>query len=158
MVLAKYASAEKSKNNMPKVKMLIGIDPDVDKSGVAFINGTTLTLENLTFFQLFDLLRFYKEKEEKPTVFVECGFLNKSNWHKKAGKSAAFNAKIGEYTGANFETAKKIVEMCEYLGLPYHKIRPTQKKIDNELFKQITGFKGKTNQEQRDAFMLIHGR
>ena len=38
---------------MSKNKMLIGIDPDVDKSGIAFINGTTLTLENLTFFELF---------------------------------------------------------------------------------------------------------
>lgn len=149
---------KKSKNNMPKVKMLIGIDPDVDKSGVAFINGTTLTLENLTFFQLFDLLQFYKEKEEKPTVFVECGFLNKSNWHKKAGKSAAFNAKIGEYTGENKQVAKKIVEMCEYLWLPHHKIRPTQKKIDSETFKSLTGSKIRTNQEVRDAFMLIYGR
>lgn len=138
--------------------MLIGIDPDVDKSGVAFINGNTLTLENLTFFKLFDLLRFYKEKEQKPIVYIECGFLNKSNWHKKAGKSAAFNAKIGEHTGANFETAKKIVEMCEYLELPHVKVKPTRKKIDNEFFKQITGSKIRTNQEQRDAYMLIHGR
>lgn len=143
---------------MSNQKMLIGIDPDVDKSGVAFINGSTLTIENLTFFQLFDLLKFYKEKENKPTVYIECGFLNKSNWHKKAGKSAAFNAKIGEHTGANFETAKKIVEMCEYLGLPHHKIKPTQSKIDSETFKSLTNSKIRTNQEQRDAFMLIYGR
>lgn len=143
---------------MAKQKMLIGIDPDVDKSGVAFINGSTLTLENLTFFELFELLKFYKEKEEKPIVYVECGFLNKSNWHRKAGKSAAFNVKIGERTGANFETAKKICEMCEYLNLPYHKIKPTQSKVTSDYFKKLTGAKFRTNQEQRDAYMLIHGR
>jgi hypothetical protein len=139
-------------------KMLIGIDPDVDKSGVAFINGKTLTLQNLTFFQLFDFLKFYKEKVDKPTVYVECGFLNKSNWHKKFDKSAAFNTKIGEHTGANFETAKKIVEMCEYLEIPHFKIKPTSRKIDNDLFKKLSGLKIRTNQEQRDAFMLIYGR
>lgn len=143
---------------MAKQKMLIGIDPDVDKSGVAFINGSTLTLENLTFFELFEMLKYYKEREEKPIVYVECGFLNKSNWHRKAGKSAALNAKIGERTGANFETAKKICEMCEYLNLPYHKIKPTQSKVTSDYFKKLTGAKFRTNQEQRDAYMLIHGR
>ncbi len=141
-----------------KNNMLIGIDPDVYKSGVAFINEKTITLKNLTFFELFDFLSFYKEKINKPIVYIECGFLNKSNWHKKAGKSAAFNTKIGEYTGANFETAKKIVEMCEYLNIPYQPIKPTASKVDSNLFKQITGLKIRTNQEQRDAYMLIHGR
>ena len=99
-----------------------------------------------------------QEKERKPTVYVECGFLNKSNWHKKAGKSAAFNAKIGEYTGANFETAKKICEMCEYLNIPHVKVKPTASKKDSEFFKKLTGITTRTNQEQRDAFMLIYGR
>lgn len=138
-------------------KILIGIDPDVTKSGVAFLSGNKLELQNLTFFELYEMLKFYKEKEVKPTVYVECGYLNKSNWHKKTGSSAALNAKIGEKTGANFETAKKIVEMCEYLNLPYQKIQPRRSKIDNDYFKKITGYTGRTNQEQRDAFMLIFG-
>jgi hypothetical protein len=139
-------------------KILIGIDPDVEKSGVAFLTENKLKLQNLTFFELFEMLKFYKEKENKPIIYVECGYLNKSNWHKKTGKSAAFNAKIGEHTGANFETAKKIVEMCVYLGLPYYQIKPTRSKSDSELFKQATGLKIRTNQEQRDAYFLIHGR
>lgn len=139
-------------------KILIGIDPDVDKSGVAFLQGDQLKLQNLTFFELFDLLSFYKEKEVKPTVYVECGFLNKSNWHKKNAYSAAMNSKIGERTGANFETAKKIVEMCVYLKLPHVQIKPTAKKISNDYFKSITGIQTRTNQEQRDAFMLVFGR
>lgn len=143
---------------MAKHKMLIGIDPDVDKSGVAFINGTQLTLDNLTFFQLFDLLKFYKEKEEKPTVYIECGALNKSNWHSKASKSDKWNSNIGADLGRNFETANKIVEMCEYLNLPHVKIKPTQSKITSDYFKKLTGAKFRTNQEQRDAYMLIHGR
>jgi hypothetical protein len=139
-------------------KILIGIDPDVEKSGFARIQGDQLKLDNLSFFDLFEELKYYKEREIKPIVYVECGYLNKSNFHKKAGKSAALNAKIGERTGANFETAKKIVEMCEYLKLPCVKIQPKASKITNDYFKTITGLSIRTNQEQRDAMMLIWGR
>ena len=143
---------------MTKTKFLIGIDPDVDKSGVAIIDENNVTLDNLTFFQLFDYLKTHKGQDRKPIVYVECGFLNKSNWHKSSGKSAAFNAKIGEHTGANFETAKKIVEMCEYFKLPHVKVKPTNSKKDSYFFKKLTGISFATNQEQRDAFMLIYGR
>lgn len=139
-------------------KILIGIDPDVDKSGVAFLNGSELILQNLTFFELFDYFKSLKEKYKNPIVYIECGFLNKSNWHSKEIGSAALNAKIGERTGANFETAKKIVEMCEYLKISHYQIKPTKSKITNAYFKSITGIKAVTNQEQRDAFMLIYGR
>ena len=143
---------------MKKEKALIGIDPDTDKSGIAFINGAHLELNNLNFFELFDYLKAQQLAFPDLVVYVECGFLNSSNWHKSAGKSAAFNAKIGERTGANFETAKKIVEMCEYLKIPHQKIKPTRTKSTNEYFKAATGYQGRTNQEQRDAFFLIFGR
>jgi len=139
-------------------KLLIGIDPDCDRSGIAFKNGNLIELSNLTFFQLFDYLSFYKEREMKPVVYIECGFLNKSNWHNIQGKSNAYNSKIGERTGANFEIAKKIIEMCEYLNLPYEKIKPTKAKIKADVFKKITGITQRTNQENRDALMLIWGR
>lgn len=142
---------------MKKEKLLIGIDPDVDKSGVAFKNGKLIELLNLTFFQLFDFLSFYNDKEEKPVIYIECSYLNQSNWHKKTNSSSSLNVKIGERTGANFETAKKIVEMCEYLNLPFEQIKPTRSKVNADFFKQITKIDKRTNQEQRDAYMLIHG-
>ena len=139
-------------------KILIGIDPDVDKSGYAFRIGDKIKLKNLTFFELFEELKFYAEKEVKPTIYVECGFLNKSNWHKKHSGTAAINAAIGQKTGANLELAKKICEMCDYLKIPYVKVKPTATKKDSAFFKQLTGLNIRTNQEQRDAFMLIVGR
>lgn len=143
---------------MIKEKIIIGIDPDVTKSGVAIKKGKNVELLNLEFFSLFRTLSdLYSSSLYEIKVYIECGFLNKSNWHTKTGKSAAFNAKIGEHTGANFETAKKIVEMCQYLGLPYQEVKPTRSKVDASFFKQITKIEKRTNQEQRDAYMLIHG-
>lgn len=138
----------------------VGVDADTIKSGFALINGSHYEITTLTFFEMFkrfkELITHYGT--EKIIVYVECGFLNKSNWHKKIGQSASVNAKIGERTGANFEVAKKICEMCEYLGLEYVQIKPTRSKVNAETFKAITGITKRTNQEERDSFLLVWGR
>lgn len=143
---------------MPNEKILIGIDPDTEKSGVAFLKGKHLELNNLTFFGLLDYLKICKNESENLKVYIECGFLNGGNRHLSNTKSNAFNSKIGERIGANHETAKKIIEMCEYLKIQFEKVKPTRTKSTNDFFKQVTGYKGQTNQEQRDAFFLIFGR
>jgi hypothetical protein len=48
--------------------------------------------------------------------------------------------------------------MCEYLDIPHVKVKPTNSKKDSDFIKKLTGITFRTNQEQRDAFMLIYGR
>ena len=132
----------------------IGIDADCVSNGVAMKNGKVIELYNMSFFKLFDYLQTFQGSKEVE-VYVECGFLNKSNWHKVQG-SNAINAQIGQRTGANHEVSKKICEMCEYLGLTYHKVKPTRSKVNDELFRKITGITQRTNAEIRDALMLIY--
>jgi hypothetical protein len=75
--------------------------------------------------------------------------------HKKFGGSSAVNAKIGERTGTNFETAKNYRNVR--LGIPHEKYN--QKNLKHlAVLKKITGINTRTNQEQRDALMLIWGR
>ena len=140
-----------------KNKIIIGIDPDVDKNGVAINHCKNITLDNLRFFELFEKLKTLQLESIPMIVVVEGGWLNKSNWHKKEKGSAAVNAKIGNHTGANHETGKKIVEMLEYLNITHVVVKPTKSKVNAKLFKMITGIKQSTNQEKRDAYMLIHG-
>ena len=139
-------------------KIIVGIDPDVTKSGVAFKKGKDIVLANLEFFRLFDKLKELIETsgKENITVYIECGFLNKGNWHKTLGSNSV-NTQIGQRTGANHETAKKIVEMCEYLNISHVTVKPTKSKVNDTFFRQITKIDKRTNQEQRDAYMLIHG-
>jgi hypothetical protein len=143
---------------MKKSKPIIGIDPDTEKSGVAFLKESTLELNNLDFFELFEYLKDLKIEFQDLKVYIECGFLNGGNRHLKSLGSHALNSKIGERIGANHETAKKIIEMCEYLKITHIKVKPTRSKSTNDEFKKITGYTGQTNQEQRDAFFLIYGR
>jgi len=141
-------------------KVLIGIDPDVKLSGIAICTEfKSLYLKNLTFFELFEeLTKFKRHNYLSVEIYIEAGWLNKSNWHKVINGSSNINAQIGQRTGANHETGKKIVEMCEYLGLKYNLIKPTKTKVDAITFNKVTNYKGRTNQEQRDAAMLVVGR
>lgn len=140
-----------------KHEFLIGIDPDVDKSGVADYDPETkeISLMNLTFFEIYEYLESYNVPVK---VFIEAGWLNKSNWHRIDTGTSSINAKIGQRTGANHEVGKKIAEMCEYLRIDYELVKPTRSKVNAEMFKKITKYTKRTNQEQRDAAMLVFGK
>ncbi|MBL0304324.1 MAG: hypothetical protein IPQ23_21980 [Cytophagaceae bacterium] len=141
-------------------KLYIGVDPDIEKNGVClYYSKTNFELLNLKFFELFDKLYLLKDCENLDIeVVIESGWLNKSNWHKVSNGSAAINANIGLRTGANHEVGRKIVEMCQYLGLKHHLIKPTKSKVNAETFKAITKYQGRTNSEMRDSCLLVYGR
>jgi len=141
---------------MCKEKILIGIDPDTEKSGVA-VKSNELELYNMSFFELYDFLSNFKNETENIKVYIECGFLNGGNRHKVLAGSLSLNSKIGERIGANHEVAKKICEMCRHLEIEFIQVRPTKTKSNSDYFKKITGYTKRTNQEQRDACLLIWG-
>lgn len=139
--------------------MIVGIDPDLDKSGVALLGDNGLQLINLTFFDLCSVLEIERKKIKK--VYVEAGWLNKkSNFHNidknmPIYKRLAICEKVAKNVGENHATGKLIVEMAKGIGLEVVLVKPTSKKLDQNQFKKITGYGKRTNQEQRDAAMLI---
>jgi hypothetical protein len=145
------------------VNLVIGIDPDVDKSGVACINTKTkeFELKTLSFFELFEYLEHHKVFIKE--VRVEASWLiKKTNWHQnKMGTGVA--SRIGSNTGANHEVGRKIVEMCIYKNIPFVQVKPLKKhwkgtdgKITHgEIEKMVSNFPKRSNQEQRDALLLI---
>jgi hypothetical protein len=138
----------------------VGIDPDVTKSGVALWNRLEkkLYITNLSFFELFDYLKDLQTQNKAICAIIEAGRLNLSNWHLKSEFGAAVSSQIGKRTGANHETEKKIEEMCIYLKIPFELVRPTSSKLDAKTFKAITKYEGRTNQDERDAAMLVFGK
>jgi len=144
----------------------IGIDPDVKKSGVAIIsNNKVLTALSLNFFELYEYLKISSQNIE--LIKIEASWLISTNFTAHSG-TIAQRLKIANYTGANHEVGRKIVEMCEYLQIKYKLIRPL-KKIWKGPNKKIThaeliniwqvkklGFiKKQSNQEERDAILLL---
>lgn len=135
--------------------MIIGIDPDLIKSGVAIITDK-MTLHNLTFPQLMQL--FSDNKDQIKKVVIEAGWLNtKSNFHARHGQSKSAGERIAKNVGENHATGKLIAEMAEYHGLNVILVKPTKKKYTAEEFNRLTGWVGRSNQEQRDAGVLVFG-
>jgi len=148
------------------MKVLIGIDPDTNKNGVAKWSPLTkeLDLHSFTFFELFDFLNI---QYPGTIVIIEAGWMNqKSNYHlskwakeKKDDDSKDYGESIAKKVGACHEVGRKIVEMCEYLGIKYELVVPDNKrhKVKAEYFERLTGIK-RSNQDTRDAAMLVFGK
>ncbi len=132
----------------------IGIDPDIKESGVAV--GVDGRIDNLYVMKFWDLIDFL-DKNLEATIVIEAGWLNKTaNYHATQNKFTA--AKIGANVGANWQIGKLLEEYCLYMERNYLLVRPTRSKTDAKEFQLYTGWKKRTNSEQRDAAMLIVGR
>ncbi|WP_258580453.1 hypothetical protein [Acinetobacter baumannii] len=139
-----------------EAQIIIGIDPDLDKSGVAVLKDGLLRLDNMRFYDLTQYFEVNKDQIKK--VVIEAGWLNKkSNLHGRIGQSKRAGERIAKNVGENHATGKLLVEMAESLGLAVVLVKPTKSKKNSEEFNRITGWQGRTNQEQRDAGMLIWG-
>jgi len=144
---------------------IIGIDPDVDKSGIANLDTDTRSIvaAKLDFPNLIDYLitadKLNKAKNRTMIVVVEASWLvTKSNYHAHYGRAGdAISRKVGE----NHQTGKLIVEMCKHHGIEVVEMYPLKKmwkgrdgKITAEELRQICGINGQTNQEMRDACLI----
>lgn len=144
---------------------IIGVDPDVDKSGVAVIckRGPQKArwVSSLSFPALVDWLRALPGDGET-IVVVEDSWTHGGQWHLPPRVSPRAAAKIGENTGRCHQVGRLIVEMCNHLGIPCDPVRPLVKmwagkdrKITHAEIVEITGLqKSRTNQEERDALLL----
>jgi len=140
--------------------LYIGIDPDVTKSGFAVWHKPLQkfsSIEALTLPEMLDKLHLLRDNIA--IVVVEAGFLNKGNRHTFKGQSVAAAAKTGENVGRNHQRGMDIVEILEWMRIPYRLQKPSTKnswKNDEKIFQKMTGVKGE-NPEKRDAAMLVYG-
>ncbi|MGQ1157802.1 hypothetical protein ACT436_14425 [Acinetobacter baumannii] len=138
-----------------EAQIIIGIDPDLEKSGVAIL-GNDLQLKNLTFPETVELFR--NEQDSIKKVVIEAGWENKkANFRVGGGHSRQVNEQIARRVGMNHATGKLLVQMAQHMGLAVIEVKPTKTKVNSDEFNRITGWQGRTNQEQRDAGMLIWG-
>lgn len=142
--------------NYKSDQIIIGIDPDLEKSGVAVRWADALSLKNLTFVELKDLLELEQPVIKK--VVVEAGWLNeKANYHNRPNQTKAAGERIAKNVGENHATGKLIVQLIESMGIPVQQLKPTRSKLNAKDFNRITGWSKQSNQEQRDAAMLVWG-
>ena len=139
-------------------KVIVGIDPDLDKSGVAVaVGGVISKLWCLSLPELYDF--FSESRDDIKKVYLEAGWMNKkSSWHPSANKRTA--EKTAYNVGLNHATGRLIEDTLKHLGIDYELVRPTQSKRNHDEFCATTKWDKRilTNPEKRDAAMLIVGR
>lgn len=136
--------------------MIIAIDPDMKKPGVCVLNddGTIVDLFSLSFYELIELIGLNKSFEfviedvnQVKTIYAANRRDNKS-----VGLQIAQN--VGMVKAAGTIICDLITDIT---GKP-PKLAPVglgkQVKRNATLFKQITGWKGRTNEDMRDAYAV----
>ena len=130
-----------------KIKYHIGIDPGVN-TGVAIWNSEKKELEcfSLMIHQAFELVKKYD-----CFVYVEDARLRKYITGGREKLQGAGSIKRDSKIWEDFLTDKNIA---------FKLIAPknNRTKLDSVTFTKLTGFKGRTNQHERDAAMLVFGK
>lgn len=162
---------------MERADVIIGIDPDVDKSGYAELTTSSRKIKScsLSFVDLMKRLREVAEEDKfkkmlsfEPVqnnfvIVVEAGYLNKGNWHLKNSDSKRVSSAKGNAAGRNHEVARKIIEMArDYFGLEVVEQRPLAKtwagrdhKITHEELVYFADIgKKRSTQDERDSCLL----
>lgn len=148
----------------------IGIDPDVEKNGVALLDVDTrkLSIRQLPFPDTVHYcieqynIAMCNDKQTGFKVIIEAGWLNRGNWHLRRWDGRNGAAAKGVDQGRNEQTSRLLGEMMDYYNIPYEFKRPLFKcwagkdrKITTAELESITGQKlGRINQEGRDAALL----
>jgi len=147
---------------------IIGIDPDVKKNGVAVVEKETRLLEcaALTFADTLDYLHWVAkrsaEAEASVKVYIEAGWMNRTNWHLTKWDNRGQVVAKGVSQGRNEQVSRLLGEMCEAYGMQWQFIKPLHKvwsgkdrKITHDELCAVTGLVyGRTNQEMRDAALI----
>ena len=151
-----------------KLNYFIGIDPDVEKNGVAIVEKETRHLEcaALTFAQTLDYLQWVAKRAAESgasvKVYVEAGWMNRTNWHLSKWDNRGQVVVKGVSQGRNEQVSRLLGEMCEAYGLSWQFLKPFRKvwggrdrKITHDELCAVTGLMyGRTNQEMRDAALI----
>lgn len=149
--------------------IIIGIDPDINKNGIAVLDVEKRRLE-VSSLDIVDTVAFIKAMQEvcnedgkDMVAVVEAGWLNGThNWHGNYRDSKAVYGKKCYSVGENHRTGKAICQFVRAMGVPCIEQTPLRKmwrgkdkKITHEELVRVTGLEEKrTNQEERDAALL----
>lgn len=137
--------------------IVVGIDPDLRKSGVCVLkDGEIIELKSKSIVEVMQMI------SERPVFYSDCKFaIEDVNSLKPVFNRSTVQGvklKIAQNVGQVKAVASIIVELIEaYTGEKVTMIPPgTGKQVKNnaELFNKLTGFEGKTNEDTRDAWAI----
>ena len=135
---------------MTNMAYIIGIDPGT-KTGIAAWNKKTKTFECIKTCSIIEAMAILTATPNIIKVRIEDA--RKRKWFGNAGREKLQGAGSIKRDCAIWQ------EFCTYYGLEYEMVPPSQihTKMSAKMFKQITGYAGKTSNHARDAAIMVYG-
>jgi hypothetical protein len=135
---------------------VVGIDPDLKKSGVAVVaDGKLITLDCL---KLLDLIEFISEHKHCAHFVIENVNHDKTTYQ-RAGANRKAMGRISQTVGMVKAVGTLLEEILTDLGAEFTSMKPLRGDVkkgkkDKNYFNRITGWIGESNQDKRDAALL----
>lgn len=139
-------------------KIIIGVDPDSSKHGVAvYIDGKLSLIKSMPTMELRDLIvgRSKNHPADILVIHIEnvCGVSN-SGFHVRAKDPLPVKLKKAENVGMCKQAQREVEFMAEHLGVKIvkHPISPQWKsQAGKKMFERITGWTSRSNEDNRSA-------
>lgn len=139
-------------------RLLVGIDPDLTKSGIALVQGgKILELDALSFP---DLLEQAKAMKSQGALFVVEDVEHDKTTYHRAKTNTRQHTRIAQNVGQVKGVARVMVQCLLHMGADVVQIKPltgqvkAKAKGDASYFNRITGWDKGSNADKRDAAML----
>lgn len=143
---------------MDSNRLIIGIDPDLVKSGVAVTDqGRIVTLDAMRFFSL---IKFIDEHKHQACFHLEHVEHDKAVYYRKGVDKIGARLKVAQNVGQVKAVGRLIKEYLADSGADFKLIPPlrgAEKKRAKECgkyFNRLTGWGGVSNEDKRDAALL----
>lgn len=143
---------------VPGNRLVVGIDPDLVKSGVALARSGKLI--SLLAQPFPELLRLSRELVTDNAIFIVENVEHDKTTYRRGKTNANQHARIAQNVGQVKGVARVMVECLQDMGADIHLVKPLtgpakrKAKDDAQYFNQITGWQGSSNQDKRDAGLL----
>lgn len=136
-------------------KFVAGIDPDSSKHGVAiFEDGNLIELHSLNTPKLSMLLKNLKQFGDVVVSIEDNDAISAVYRGRfKSNDSEAVKAKKAQHVGMVKQAQREVESWCEDLGIAVIKQKPSSawKDTNDKQFKLVTGWQGRSNEDQRSA-------
>lgn len=137
------------------MRIVIGVDPDSDKHGVAiYVDGNLCDLASLNRIDLIKRAISYRDKGCDVMLSIEDVMANQSTWRASGAASKKVAAKMGHGIGRLYQALHELIRDLEENGFEYklHKVSSNWKDAaGKKLFEKVTGWNSRSNEDTRSA-------
>ncbi|MCC3156448.1 hypothetical protein LJ737_04320 [Hymenobacter sp. 15J16-1T3B] len=138
--------------------LFIGIDPGVNTGFALSERGRLTRLATLTFWEAIAELEQLCDGSRPVHVVIEDPNAHAAMYARLDGIDGRKRTKIAQNVGSNKRDAQLLCEKVLLLGAQLTTVPPKSTKVNEVIFRSVSGWRDKCSQHARDAGMLVLGR